>query len=67
MTPAALIALIIQYGPSVVPLLSRLAADVKAGRGQQELTAADWDELTRLAGLTGAAIYAREGVALPPA
>lgn len=67
MTTTALLALIMQYGPSVVPLIAKLVADVKAGKGQTELTDADWAELLRLQSLTGASIYQREGVALPPA
>jgi hypothetical protein len=67
MTAAALLTLIETYGPSVVGLVAKLVADVKAGRGQTELTDADWAELNRLCGLSSASIYAKEGVTLPPA
>lgn len=67
MTTAALLALIMQYGPSVVPLIAKLVADVKAGKGASEVTDADWAELLRLQGLSAASIYQREGIALPPA
>lgn len=44
----------------------RIVAAIKAGRGQQEVTAADWVELDRLYNLSAEAIYARLGVELPP-
>ncbi len=67
MTIAALLALVAQYGPTIVPLVAKLVADVNAGRGEEQLKQADWDELARLSGLSGADIYARLGIALPPA
>ncbi len=67
MTAAALLPLVSTYGPTIVPLLAKLVADVKAGKGQLELTQADWDELLRLSRLTGADIYAGLGITPPPA
>lgn len=66
MTTAALLALVVQYGPSIVPLVAKLVADIKAGKGQQEVTQADWDELTRLSLETGDQIYAALGITPPP-
>lgn len=66
MTPAAILTALLQFGPTIIPLLAKLAADIKAGRGQQEVTQADWDELARLSALTSASIDARYGLVLPP-
>ncbi len=66
MTAEILLPLIIKYGPAIVPLVRKLAADIAAGRGQQELTAADWAELERLAANRAADLYLAAGVT-PPA
>lgn len=63
---AELLNLILQYGPSVIPLAQKLAATIAAGRGNDTVTDADWAELNRLANQTSADIYHRAGV-VPPA
>jgi hypothetical protein len=65
MTFAALLQLVLTYGPSVVPLAQKLVANVKA-RGNDTITDADWDELTRLANQTSDDIYKRLGITPPP-
>jgi len=65
-TPAILLQLVLQYGPSVVGIVAKLVADIQAGRGQTAVTQADWDELTRLSSLTAESIYARLGITPPP-
>ena len=67
MTTAAIIQAVLQFGPTIVPLLAKLAADIRAGKAQQEPSQADWDELTRLAGLSSSSIYAGLGIDLPTA
>lgn len=70
MTVLAIFEFITKFGPAAVqaiPLLAKLASDIKAGRGQQEATPADWAELSRLASLSSASIFVREGVLPPPA
>lgn len=66
MTTAMLLTAVLQYGPQIIPLVAKLVADIKAGKGQQEPTEADWAELVRLAGQSSADIYAREGITPPP-
>ena len=69
MTFATVLAFLLKFGPEaaqLLPLLEKLAADIKAGRGETELSPADWAELARLNGLTASSIFAKEGVALPP-
>jgi hypothetical protein len=58
---------VLTYGPSVIGVVQKLVADVEAGRGNQPVTAADLAELNRLAVQSAADIYARLGIALPPA
>lgn len=67
MTTAALLTALLQYGPSIIPLAQKLVADIEAGRGQQNVTSADLAELAALAKQSGADIYARLGIAPPPA
>ncbi len=43
MTPAAILALVLQYGPQVLPLIQQLTAWVKENK--TEVTAADLDIL----------------------
>lgn len=66
MTFAALLPLVLTYGPSIIPLVQKLAANISAGRGNQTVTDADWAELTRLALLTSDDIYKRLGITPPP-
>lgn len=63
---AELLQLVLRYGPSVIPLVSKLTSAIAAGKSNEPVTEADWAELTRLANQTGADIYARMGIAPPP-
>lgn len=67
MTIAALLPLVLQYGPSIIPIVQKLVAAVKAGRGNETVSDAEWAELTRLATQTGEDIYRRLGIVPPPA
>ncbi len=67
MTFAALLPLVLTYGPTIIPLVQKLVTNIAAGRGNQQLTDADWNELTRLAALTSDDIYKRLGITPPPA
>ena len=67
MTTAALLGAVLTYGPSIIPLVQKLVADIEAGRGNALVTAADLAELARLANQTGEDIYARLGITPPPA
>lgn len=69
MTIAAIAAFIQTFGPAAMaalPLLEKLYADIKAGRGQQEATPADWTEINRLAAQSAEDIYKRLGITPPP-
>lgn len=66
MTYAAVLELLLKYGPAAVQMGAKLVEAYKAGKSQQQVSDADWAELTRLAGLDSAAIYARLGIELPP-
>jgi len=63
----AVLDLLIKYGPTAVQMGQKLIAAIQAGKGQQEVSAADWAELDRLANQSAADIYARLGVTPPPA
>ena len=67
MTIAAVLGLVATYGPSIIPLIQKLVADVEAGKGNQTVTSADLAELAALANQTGADVYKKAGIALPPA
>lgn len=66
MTIAALLAALLQYGPSIIPLAAKLVGDIEAGRGNKTVTAADLAELAALANQTGEDIYKRLGITPPP-
>lgn len=66
MTFAVVLDLLLKYGPSAVQLGSKLVTAIQAGKGQQEVSAADWAELDRLANQSSADIYARLGISPPP-
>jgi len=66
MTPAAILAALLQFGPTIIPLISKLVADIKAGKGQTEATPEDWAELNRLASLSAESIYSQLGITPPP-
>lgn len=66
-TATSLLGLVVQFGPAIIPLVGKLVGDIEAGKGNTAVTAADLAELTRLAGLTGASIYAGLGITPPPA
>lgn len=63
MTPAALLALVVKYGPSIVPIVKKLVVDAKGG--DKPISDADWAELDRLAALAGEGLYRSAGV-VPP-
>ncbi len=65
MTTAALLTAVLTYGPSIIPLVQKLVADIEGGRGNATVTSADLAELARLAAESSADIYKRLGVALP--
>lgn len=67
MTFSALLPLLLQYGPSIIPLVSKLVANIEAGKGNTTVSDADWAELNRLASQTSSDIYARLGITPPPA
>jgi hypothetical protein len=65
MTTAALLTALLTYGPTILPLIQKLVADIEAGKGAQAVTAADLAELNRLASLSAADIFKNAGVAIP--
>lgn len=67
MTTTALLALVIQFGPSIIPLVAKLVSDISAGKANATVTPEDMAELMRLQGLTSADIYKTLGIAPPPA
>lgn len=58
--------LLMKYGPNAVALATKIVDNIKAGKANEEVTEADRAELVRLSNLTGAEIYARSGITLPP-
>jgi hypothetical protein len=66
MTSSAILALVVQFGPTIIPLIAKLVANIQAGKGETKVSDADWAELNRLASQTSADIYARMGIAPPP-
>lgn len=67
MTFLAVMNLLETYGPSAVLLAQKLSAAIAAGKGNEQVTPADWDELTRLCLLSAEDIYKVQGVTPPPA
>jgi hypothetical protein len=63
---AEILALVVQFGPTIVPLVSKLTADIKNRGEGAEVTEADWTELNRLANQSSSDIYARLGIEPPP-
>lgn len=59
--------LLLRYGPQAVDLALKLRSAVAAGKGDTELTEADWAEMKRLSDQTSADIYARLGIKPPQA
>jgi hypothetical protein len=66
MTIALLLQALLQYGPSIIPLVQKLVADIEAGKGNQTVTSADLAELAKLAAQTSGDIYLRLGIEPPP-
>lgn len=66
MTYAAVLELLLKYGPSAVEMAAKLTAAYKAGKSEQQVSDADWAELTRLSQLDSASIYARLEIEPPP-
>lgn len=60
-----LVALLNSSG-TLIPVITKVVADIQAGKGTTPLTDADWAALVALAAESSASIYAREGVPLPP-
>lgn len=67
MNPILLAQLIQTLGSVGLPIITKLLADIEAGKTATTVTSADTAEVTRLNGLTAAAIFQKEGVALPSA
>jgi hypothetical protein len=67
MNPALILTLLAQYGPSILPLLQKLFADIEAGRTASTVTAQDFADLQKLASQTSGDIYLRLGITPPPA
>lgn len=65
MTTAALLTAVLTYGPSIIPLVQKLVADIEAGKGNATVTSADLAELARLANESSSDIYKRLGIAAP--
>lgn len=65
MTTAALLTALLQYGPTIIPLVAKLVADIEAGKASTVVTSADLAELSRLGQLTAADIYKSVGVTPP--
>lgn len=66
MSLAVVLQLLATYGPSIIPLIKKVVADVEAGKSNTVVTAADLDILAQLAAQTGEDIYKRLGIT-PPA
>lgn len=66
MTTAALLTAVLTYGPTILPLVQKLVADIESGKGSTVVTAADLAELVTLSTQTSADIYARLGITPPP-
>lgn len=66
-TPVILLQLVLQYGPTIIPLIQKLVADIQAGKGNTAVSAEDLAELARLSALKGEDIYAKLGITPPPA
>jgi len=66
MTTAALLTALLTYGPTIIPLVAKLVADIEAGKGNQTVTAADLEELLKLSQQSSADIYAKLGITPPP-
>lgn len=70
MSPLLLASLLdkaLTYGPTAIAIVSKIHADISAGRSQTSVTPEDLAELARLSGLNSKEIYARLGISLPPA
>jgi hypothetical protein len=59
--------LLVKYGPSAISLGANIDSNIAAGKGQTEVTAADWAELDALSKQSAEDIYAKEGITPPPA
>lgn len=65
MTSAALLTALLTYGPTIIPMVAKLVADIKAGGTGKEVTPEDLTELLRLANQTSESIYLRLGITPP--
>lgn len=65
MNTAALLTAVLQFGPTIVPLVAKLVADIEAGKGAKIVTSADLAELVRLGNLTAADVFKAQGVTFP--
>lgn len=66
LTAGTLLSAILTYGPSIIPVVSKLVTDIKAGGTNKEVTVADLAELQALADQSAADIYKRLGITPPP-
>jgi hypothetical protein len=66
MTALALLPILVDVLKTAGPLVAKLAGNIAAGKGNEQVTAEDMAELERLKSLTSDSIYAREGVTPPP-
>lgn len=67
MTPAILLGLVLQYGPSIIPLVASLVQMIKSGKGDQPLTEADWALLIRYGNQKADDYITADGGTPPPA
>lgn len=66
MTYLAILELLLKYGPTAVSMGQKIVAAIKAGKGNAEVSDADWVELNRLASQSAEDIYRRLGIEPPP-
>lgn len=64
MTPGAVLALVLQYGPSVIPLLAQLTSWIKENK--TEVTAEDFALLAKYAATTSDDYLREAGIIRPP-
>lgn len=64
MTPGAILALVLQYGPSIIPLIAQLTAWIRDNK--KEVTAEDFALLARYASTTADDYLREAGIVRPP-
>lgn len=63
---ASLLEKALVYGPTALSVVSKLMADIQAGKTQTTVAPEDVAELARLSALNAAEIFRRMGVEPPP-